>query len=162
MTLSDLASLATLVSGIAVLASLFYLSQQIRQATRHMQAQIFQSGAELAFAQSQAMADPDLAAATILGNGGTPSPEEIRRFQFQQICQQVTIVWENLFAQNAAGLAKEVDFRHIRHAFVLQLRFNPGIREHFKQLIADPDAPAHPIQDFFRGALAEAERDSPP
>ncbi|HUO88976.1 MAG TPA: hypothetical protein VMU08_07370, partial [Rhizomicrobium sp.] len=45
MTLSDLASLATLVSGIAVLVSLFYLSLQIRQNTRHSRALIHQGRA---------------------------------------------------------------------------------------------------------------------
>jgi hypothetical protein len=43
MTLSDLASLATVLSGAAVLASLIYLAQQTRQNTRHTRALIEQA-----------------------------------------------------------------------------------------------------------------------
>lgn len=38
MSLSDLASIGTLVSGLAVLASLIYLSMQVRQSAKHQRA----------------------------------------------------------------------------------------------------------------------------
>ena len=43
MNLSDLSSIASLVSGIAVVVSLVYLAQQIRQNTKHSQALIQQA-----------------------------------------------------------------------------------------------------------------------
>src|SRR6185369_7999739 len=45
MTLSDLASIGSLVSGVAVLVSLVYLSLQIRQNARHSKALIQQGRA---------------------------------------------------------------------------------------------------------------------
>ena len=42
MSLSDLASIGSLVSGVAVLVSLIYLSQQTRQNTKHSRALIQQ------------------------------------------------------------------------------------------------------------------------
>jgi len=43
MSLSDLAAIGSLISGVAVLISLIYLSQQIRQNTKHSRA-IIQQG----------------------------------------------------------------------------------------------------------------------
>jgi len=45
MTLSDLASIGSLVSGIAVLVSLVYLAQQTRQNSKHTRALIQQGRA---------------------------------------------------------------------------------------------------------------------
>lgn len=45
MSLSDLAAIGSLVSGVAVLVSLVYLSQQIRQNTKHSRALIQQGRA---------------------------------------------------------------------------------------------------------------------
>ena len=45
MSLSDLASIGSLISGVAVLVSLVYLSLQIRQNARHSQALIQQGRA---------------------------------------------------------------------------------------------------------------------
>jgi hypothetical protein len=43
MSLSDLASLGSFVSGIAVLTSLIYVGYQVRQASRHQRAQLLQT-----------------------------------------------------------------------------------------------------------------------
>src|ERR1700690_4612191 len=48
MTLSDLASIGSLVSGAAVLVSLIYLNQQTRQSAKHTKALIQQGRAEIA------------------------------------------------------------------------------------------------------------------
>jgi len=57
MSLSDLAALGSLVSGLAVLGSLIYLSVQVRQATKHQRSLMMQGRAtrtmELAFRRSE-------------------------------------------------------------------------------------------------------------
>jgi hypothetical protein len=47
MSLSDLASISNLVSSVAVLASLVYLAQQIRQNTKHTRT-LIQQGRSIA------------------------------------------------------------------------------------------------------------------
>jgi len=148
INLSDLASIGSLISGLAVLISLLYLNVQTRQSTKHTRALIFQGSAELALAQSQAMADPEIAAAIIVANGGTPTPEEIRRYQFIQVGVITSVVWDNFFGQHAEGLFDDEHFRRIRWYFVQQLRANPGLRTHFRQFLASPGAPKERIPRF--------------
>lgn len=158
MSLSDLASIGSIASGVAVLVSLLYLAQQMRQNTRHTKALIFQGSAELAFSQFRAMAEPELAAATIIANGGTPTPEEIKRFQFRQVCSLYAIVWDDFVAQHDEGLVNEAHFQRIRLSMVQQMRANPGIRESFRQMISLPGAPDHGLHDFVRGVIGDAEK----
>jgi 3-hydroxyisobutyrate dehydrogenase-like beta-hydroxyacid dehydrogenase len=73
MSLSDLSSIVGVISGLAVLGSLIYLAQQTRQNFKHTRALIFQGTAELALSQFHALAEPELATAIIIGNGGTPT-----------------------------------------------------------------------------------------
>jgi len=155
MSLSDLASIGSLVSGLAVLVSLVYLGQQTRQNTKHTRALIFQGGAQLGLDQFRGLADSDLAAATIVGNGGTPTPEEIRRHQFRQVCILFVVVWENFFVQHAEGLVNKEHYHRIRWAFVQSLRDNPGIREFFRQMISN--APDHRFHAFIHELIIESE-----
>ncbi len=156
MSLSDLASIGSLVSGVAVLVSLVYLSQQTRQNTKHTRALIFQGGAEMALNQFRAVADADLAEATIIANGGTPTAEEIKRYQFNQVCTIFVVVWENFFAQHDEGLVDKEHFQRIRWAFVQSLRGNPGIREFFRQMVSLPGAPDHRFHAFLRELISES------
>jgi hypothetical protein len=158
MSLSDLASIGSFVSGIAVLVSLIYLAQQMRQNTRHTRALIFQGSAALAFNQFRAMAEPELAAATIIANGGTPTQEEIKRFQFRQVCSLYAVVWDDFVAQHDEGLVNAAHFQRIRVAMVQQMRENPAIRESFKQMISQPGAPDRGLHDFVRAVIGDAEK----
>ena len=63
MSLSDLASIGSFVSGIAVLASLIYLSLQVSQNTKHSRALIQQGRVTGITTNYLTMADADLAAA---------------------------------------------------------------------------------------------------
>ena len=62
MTLSDLASIGSLVSGAAVLGSLIYLALQVRQTDRNQMAAIRHSRVTRAVDVLMAHADPSLAA----------------------------------------------------------------------------------------------------
>jgi len=62
MTLTDLASIGTLVSGVAVLVSLIYLALQVRQSDRN-QRTLLQQGSSIRNAQGAArLTEPHLAA----------------------------------------------------------------------------------------------------
>ncbi|MBS0470275.1 MAG: hypothetical protein JSR60_04320 [Proteobacteria bacterium] len=82
MTLTDLASLGSLASGIAVLISLLYLAAQVKQATKHTRAQISQNRISRMADQQMRLAEGELGG--IVGRGrrgdGAMSADEIGRF----------------------------------------------------------------------------------
>jgi hypothetical protein len=104
MTLSDLSSIATVVSGLAVLVSLVYLSLQIRQNTRHSQALILQGRA--ARISETALRLAELAGTQGLERCFEGSTEvganDVRRFLF--LCRAILISAEDSFYQNRRGL----------------------------------------------------------
>jgi hypothetical protein len=158
MTLSDISSIVGVISGLAVLGSLVYLAQQTRQNTKHTRALIFQGTAELALSQFHAMAEPELAASIIIGNGGTPTPEEIRHFQFNQVCTSCAVVWDNLVAQHDEGLVNAAHFQRIRWAWVQKMQANPGVREVLKLMVSSAGAPDHRLYNFVRDVVRDAEK----
>jgi len=104
MTLADLANLSTLISGIAVTASLIYLALQVHQNTKHTRALIRQGRAARAVSVTLAEADAEIAAAVIIANGGQPTPEEVKRRQFEGFFAARMISFEDSFAQFDSGL----------------------------------------------------------
>jgi hypothetical protein len=157
MSLSDLASIGSFVSGIAVLASLIYLSLQVSQNTKHSRALIQQGRVTGIATNYLAMADTDLAAAHIIGNGGVATPEEIKRRQFWLECATAMVRTEDSFFQHAAGLIGDEQFLRARALFVEVLK-GPGLRQHFERnvLQASPTSTSAAFKTFVRDAIAEA------
>ncbi len=62
MTLSDIASIGSLISGVAVLVSLAYLALQVRQTERNQRASIHQGASERSANLVLALSSPDHAA----------------------------------------------------------------------------------------------------
>ena len=110
MSLSDLASIGTLISGVAVLASLIYLSMQIRQNTRHSQALIQQG-------RAARIADTALRIAELRADAGLndcfegapdASAKDISRFL--NVARAVFISAEDSFLQGEEGLLSRSAF----------------------------------------------------
>lgn len=104
MTLVDLSSIGSFVSGIAVLASLVYLSLQIRQNTKHSQALIQQGRAarisDTALRIAELRADDGL-------NGcfeGVPEASAKDVSRFLNVARAVFISSEDSFLQAEEGL----------------------------------------------------------
>lgn len=104
MSLSDLASIGSLVSGIAVLVSLVYLSLQIRQNTKHSQALIQQG-------RAARIADTALRLAELRADDGLnncfegaveASAKDVSRFL--NVARAVFISSEDSFLQGDEGL----------------------------------------------------------
>jgi hypothetical protein len=110
MTLTDLASIGTFISALAVLISLIYLSQQIRQNTKHSQA-LIQQGRAARIADT-ALRLAELTSAPELGRcfDGSPdvSANEVRRFLY--ICRAIFISAEDSFFQGQQGLLDKAAF----------------------------------------------------
>jgi hypothetical protein len=82
---SEIASIATAVSGLAVTVSLIYVGIQNRLSVRHTRALIQQGTAARTTTILLGWMNPEAVAIWIEGNGGTPTPELIRERQFYHI-----------------------------------------------------------------------------
>src|SRR5580658_464804 len=100
MVLSDVASIATAVSGLAVMASLIYVGIQTKQNVRHTRALIHQGTAARTTNLLLGFMNAESLAAWIEGNGGTPTPELIRQRQFYYHCGILMIAVEDYFSQH--------------------------------------------------------------
>ena len=110
MTLSDLASIASIVSGAAVLVSLVYLSLQIRQNSKHSQA-LIQQGRAARIADT-ALRFAELRASDGLDKcfNGEPdvSAKDLARFLY--MCRAAFVSAEDSFFQNREGLLGGIAF----------------------------------------------------
>ena len=131
MTLSDFASIATVVSGVAVLGSLIYLGLQTRQNSKHIRALLWQGAADRGVSLNLALADRDLVAAHITANGGVATPEAVAERQFRLQCIAQYIQYEDLFAHWDDGLLSEEVFKHFQAAMVTTMAANSGMRAFF-------------------------------
>ena len=132
MTLSDLASIASVISGGAVLVSLIYLSLQIRQSSKHTKALILQGRAERIVNHHLTIANSDLATAWIVENGGTATPQDLKRRQFLLQSMAYDFSWEDTFSQHEAGLLGEEQFADFRARIAIILR-DTGLRRYFSE-----------------------------
>src|SRR6185437_15015254 len=110
MTLSDFATFSTAISGLAVTASLIYLALQTHQAAKHTKALIHQGNAARIMGMASVFTSADMVAAIIVGNGGTPSPDEIQKRQFGYWCMTLVVSMEDTFGQHEEGLISEDRF----------------------------------------------------
>jgi hypothetical protein len=130
MSLSDLASIGTLASSVAVFVSLIYLGLAMRQNAKHTRALIHQGRIERIMDSQLRAAEPALAAAIIAGNGGEPTPDAILRHQFNIYCWAVFMSMEDTFAQHAEGLIGDEQFKHLRRGLAGAMS-QPGVRAFF-------------------------------
>ncbi|MGN6516510.1 MAG: hypothetical protein ACTHLR_11810 [Rhizomicrobium sp.] len=110
MTLADLASIGSLISGVAVLASLVYLAQQTRQNVRNSQA-IIQQGraariADTALRLAELRADPGVDRCMI----GMMDVSERDVGRFLNVCRAVFVSAEDSFFQHKSGLMDDLAF----------------------------------------------------
>ena len=154
MSLADLSSVATIVSGLAVLASLAYLNMQVRQNLRHTRALIQQGRAASAINELAGFVDADACAAWIVGNGGAATPEAIKSRQFQMLCAARTIVLRDAFAQHEEGLLEHEQFQ--LHCIQQQsfLR-EPGFRAFLENWLSVTAAYAPLFSSHLRTLIAQ-------
>ena len=157
MTLSDIATFSTAISGLAVTASLIYLALQTHQNAKHTRALIQQGRVNGIVTQYIDMADADLAAAHIVGNGGIATPDEIRRRQFWLECVGTLVRLDDTFSQHEEGLVSDDQFARSR-AHMVRLLMEPGVRKYFVETFARGDLGASTkFQKFISQLLAETE-----
>lgn len=110
MSLSDLASLGSFVSGVAVTVSLIYLIIQTRQSVRHTRALIQQGASARTTQIALSQTDAGNAAAFLQANGVNPTNEAIRQMQFAMMCTTWIAALEDIHGQHSEGLLTNEQF----------------------------------------------------
>src|SRR5579864_7709910 len=104
MTLSELASIGSFVSGLAVLVSLVFLTLQIHQANKNQRAIIQQGRATRLADFLLHVAEPSLLPAWSAGLRGDREIGPDRHFQFMYVARARFISFEDSFLQRRSGL----------------------------------------------------------
>jgi len=130
MVLSDVASVAAAVSGLAVTASLIYVGIQTKQNVRHTRALIHQGTAARTTNTLLGFMNAEIVSAWIEGNGGAATPELIRQRQFHYHCGIAMIAMEDYFTQHEDRLLSDEQFSRGRETFRGVLK-EPGLRAYW-------------------------------
>jgi hypothetical protein len=170
MSLLDLASIGSFVSGVSVLVSLVFLYFQLRKVneqvtlnTKHTQALVWHQGADRAVGAVLQMANTDLCAAYLMGNGDDATPEAIRKRQFElQVFAWFEISFAEMFGQWEDGLLRDESWNGIRSDLCLSLKAERGTRRLLSErLRARANAGyGNPYCDLLKQLIAEAEATS--
>jgi hypothetical protein len=127
MSLSDLASLGSFVSGFAVLISLIYLSLQVRQTKFNQQIAIRHSRASRIVELQLALADAGVADAWLHGSGNPREITQTELSQFINLCRALFFHFEDSFYQREEGLLNDDAFETVVAGARLSAR-SPGWR----------------------------------
>ena len=127
---SEIASIASAVSGTAATISLIYVGIQIRLSIRHTRASIQQGTTARTTNILLGRMSAEAVAIWIEGNGGTPTPELIRQHQFHNQCAIAMIAMEDYFSQHELGLLSAEHFSRGSETFRHRLT-EPGLRAYW-------------------------------
>jgi hypothetical protein len=130
MSLSDLASLGSFISGVGVFISLIFLYFQLRQvnaqvgqAEKNQQAAIRQERSARVSEIDMSAADPSLAETIAKGTAGSPDLTRIQLAQCLSYTNARLVISEDAFYQHKNGLLSEEAFasfvRHFGGAFAM-------------------------------------------
>ena len=133
MTLSDLAAIGSLISGLAVLVSLVYLSLQVKQAERNQQASIRSARTSRIIDLYMGSSEPSIAEAVVKGMRGFGDLSETQVFQFTSWGSARFFNAEDSFYQHREGLLNEYSIDSVTNG--LRMTFaSPGMRAVYKRM----------------------------
>ena len=174
MSLSDLASLGSFVSGFAVLISLIYLALQVRQAEKNQRAIIHQGRIEQSADRLLRLMEPELLKPFMKGlYGRDASTEELEFQQFVFAMAAIAREIADLYFQNDLGLLDEATLQGQLVPLYAALRSpggkafwkltrgfaDPRIRERVDAL--DARLPVQPPTQMFDAYKAELAKIDP-
>src|ERR1700742_468796 len=128
MTLQEVASFSTAISGLVVTASLVYLAIQTHQNTRNMRAVIHQGFTSRTTCVLTSLMDPAYCAMWIRGNGGDPTADAVSARQFFFHCSVALNSMEDLYYQHKVHLLHDEQFARGTEAYRRLLK-EPGMRK---------------------------------
>jgi hypothetical protein len=143
MNLSDLASIGSLVSGVAVMISLIYLAVQVRDSLRAQRAAMHQARVDRVTAVSVEFAKPEIAA--VLAKAAMPSPDfsatEVMQLFYYVRIQAVAVddaIWQHdagfldkASLQTTVLTMKRILANPALHAVwkLVHVQLDPGVRD---------------------------------
>src|SRR5579863_8644795 len=116
MTLSDLASIGSLVSGVAVLISLLYLALQIRQAEKNQRALMNQGAVARSVGSLALGAQPDLGDLLARATGGETEFSSGEAYQLHMMLRISLLSLQDNFVQHRAGLVDQITYDNLQVA----------------------------------------------
>jgi len=128
MILSDIATMASIVSSAAVAVSLIYVALQVRQAEKNQRALMQQGRADRAWDGAFRVSDPAISA---MWNKGMRTPEALTEDeldQFISICRAAHLSGEDSFLQHRAGLLEGAAYRSFVAGLKAYHASSPGLR----------------------------------
>lgn len=132
MSLTDLASLGSFVSAIAVLISLIYLSLQVKLAERNQQASIRATRVTRIVDIMMGVTEPSLADAVTKASAGASDVTDLQIRQFNFYCGARFFNAEDSFNQFQEGLLSKVIFDSLVTGLKISLG-QPGMRAYYKR-----------------------------
>jgi hypothetical protein len=140
MTLSDLASIGGLISGLAVLASLVFLyfqlrqmNAQVRQAERNQLAAIRLGRVAQRIHVNIALMEPSAADAYLKGMSGADDITSTQYSQFSAYCRCIFAAGQDGLSQHKSGLVDDADFDILKQSMKIWLS-SPGVRLVWKNI----------------------------
>ena len=118
MSLSDVSTIASIVSGFAVAVSLVYLALQTHQNAKHSRALVNQGRLALIANLNLKATDADVAAAVLQLSGAASTEENIRQAQFRFWITAANFGWMDSFAQHERGLLDDDVWRIFQRTLV--------------------------------------------
>lgn len=122
MTLNDLASLGSFVSGVAVLVSLIYLATQVRQATKHTRAQISQAIVDRRVDIQMHQASDELSEIVLRGRRGDPTMTMLEVTRFMSWARSQFWEAEDTFLQYREGMLRKEMYGSFRNSVTNMMR----------------------------------------
>ena len=157
MSLADLASLGSFVSGFAVLTSLIYLTLQVRQTERNQKSSIRHSRVSRIVELHVALAAPGVADAWLHGSANARELTQTELGQFTNLCRAHFFHFEDSFYQREEGLLNDDAFETVV-AGVRLLARSAGFRAAWK--VARPNFGGR-FRDFMDGVVAASAVEPP-
>ncbi len=127
MALNTLVGIASLVSSVAVLASVVYLALQIRQSARHQRSLIDRGRSVQVGGWLQFIAGPEIAPLVMRGNAGDATMTAEERQRYIWAVYPMILHYEDSFYQHREGMMSDVQFTSICNQIHDSAR-NPGVR----------------------------------
>ena len=151
MSLEQIFYVSQSIAAVAVVASLLYLAQQVRQAERVQRATMQQGRADRASHGAMSVANSDLAGVFRKALAGDPALTREEFTQWMMICRALFLSGEDSFLQHEAGLLTESAF----DSYVAGIKFymsSPGMRAAWK---VSESQFGSDFRDFVNSVLAK-------
>jgi hypothetical protein len=171
MSLSDLASVGSFVSAIAVVISLVYLSVQIRQNTRHQRASMQQARAASTVDMMLRTTEAEMPETILRGRAGDPDLEPEKLEKFLRIMTAIFVNFEDGYLLRRAGMLDSAsDSEALRHHIlphagyraawtILHRGLQPDFQKHVEAILQEtPINASFDRRDLWKKTLTEQSK----